>query len=58
MGEKVCLVFKGKTLLVVVNQLLNTKFADITQQCFALFPQVNLSINNLDLTEVEGDRIK
>ena len=32
MGGKVCFWCKGKTLLSVVNK----KFVDITQQCFAL----------------------
>ena len=32
-------LFKGKTLLGVVNKLLK-RFVDITQQCFALLPQV------------------
>ena len=37
MGGRVSLWFKGKT-----------KFVDITQQCFALLPQVNLPDNNLN----------
>ena len=37
MGSKVCLRCKGKTLLV-----------DITQQCFALLPQVNFPANDLN----------
>ena len=49
MGGKVCLRCKGKTLLGVVNKLLkNKKFVDITQQCFALLPQVNFPANNLN----------
>jgi hypothetical protein len=42
MGGKVCLRFKGKALLGVVNKLLKTK------QCFALLPQVNFPANNLN----------
>ena len=49
LGGKVCLRCKGKTLLGVVNKLLKTKkFVDITQQCFALLPQVNFPNNNLN----------
>ena len=44
MGGKVCLRLKGKTLLGVVTKLLKT----ITQQCFALLPQVNFPANNLN----------
>ena len=43
LGSPCC---KGKTLLGIVNKLL--KFVDITQQCFALLPQVNLPANNLN----------
>ena len=49
MGGKVCLMCKGKTLLVVVN---------IPQQCFALLPQVNFPTKNLNLTKGEGDGIE
>jgi hypothetical protein len=35
-------------LLGVVNKLENKKFVDITQQCFALLPQVNFPANNLN----------
>ena len=38
MGGKVCFRCKGKTLLGV----------DITQQCFAIIPQVNSPANNLN----------
>ena len=38
LSGKVCLRCKGKTLLGIVNKLLKT---NITQQCFALLPQVN-----------------
>jgi hypothetical protein len=49
MGGKVCLRCKGKTLLGVINKLLKTKkFIDITQQCFALLPQVTFTSNNLN----------
>ena len=49
MGVKVCLRFKGKTLLGIVSKLLKIKkFVDITQQCFALLPQVKFPTNNLD----------
>jgi hypothetical protein len=44
MGGKVCLRCKGKTLQGVENK----KFVDITQQCFALLPQVNYPANNLN----------
>jgi hypothetical protein len=48
-GGKVYLRCKGKTLLVVVNKLLKPKmFDDITQQCFALLPQVKVPANNLN----------
>jgi hypothetical protein len=43
LGGKVCLEWKGRTLLGVVNKLLKTKkFVDITQHCFALqtFPPI------------------
>ena len=43
MGGKVCLRCKGKTLLGV-----DKKFVDITQQCFASFPQINIPTNNLN----------
>ena len=36
----------------------NKKFADITQQCFALLHQVNFSTKNLSFTEGEDDGIK
>ena len=39
MGGKVC-----KELLGIVNK----KFVDITQQCFALLLQVNFTTNNLN----------
>ena len=39
---------KGKILLGVVNKLLKKKIVDITQQCFALLPQVNFPANNLN----------
>ena len=39
---------KGKKLLGIVNQLENKNFVDITKQCFALTPLVNLSNNNLN----------
>ena len=48
MGGKVCLRCIDKTLLDIVNKLLKTKFVDITQQCFTLFPQVNFPANNLN----------
>ena len=48
MGGKVCLRCKGKTLLGVVNKFLKKKFVDITQQCFALLPQVNFPTNTLN----------
>jgi hypothetical protein len=41
-------MYQGKTL-GIVNQLFKTKsFVDITQQCFALLPQVNFTTNNLN----------
>ena len=49
MGGKGCLRCKGKTLLGIVNTLLKTKKnVDITQQCFALFPQVNFPASSLN----------
>ena len=45
MGGKVCLKCKGKTLLGVFE---NKKFVDITQQGFALLPQVNFPANSLN----------
>ena len=45
MVGKVCSRCKGKTLLGVVHKLLKTK---ITQQSFALLPQVNFPANNLN----------
>ena len=53
MGAKVGLRCKGKTLLGDVNKLFvfknkTKKFVDITQQCFALLPQVNFLTNNLN----------
>ena len=48
MGGKVCLIRKGKTLLGVVNKLLNfQKFVDNAQQCFAFTPQANFPAHNL-----------
>ena len=44
MGGKICLRRKGKTLLNVFNKLV-----DITQQWFALLPQVNFPTNDLNL---------
>ena len=59
MGGKVCLRCKGKTLLGVVNKLLKTKkFFDITQQCFALLPQVNIPANKLNFHWRWWDRIQ
>ena len=49
MGRKVCLMCQGKTLLGIANKLFKTKsFVDITQQCFALLPQVKFPPNNLN----------
>ena len=49
MGGKYCLRCKSKTLLGVVSKLLKAKKnIDITQQCFALLPQVNYPANNLN----------
>ena len=36
----------------------NKKFVDITQQCFALLPQVDFPVNNLNFTEGEGIKFK
>ena len=41
MGGKVCLRCKGKILLGCQQTFENKKIVDITQQCFALLPQVN-----------------
>ena len=56
MGRNVCLSCKGKTLLGIVNKLLKTKQknVDITQQCFALLPQVNFPTNDLNEMKVIG----
>ena len=49
MGNKVCFRCKGKTLLGGCQQTFENKnFVDITQQCFALLPQVNFATNNLN----------
>ena len=41
------------------QNLENKKFVDITQQCFALLPQVKFPGDNLRIfTEGEGDKIK
>jgi len=46
-GRKVCLRCKCKTLLGIVNKLLKAKSL-LTQQCFALLPQVNFPANSLN----------
>ena len=51
MSGIVCLKSEGKTLLGVVNKLLKTKSLSITQQCFALLPQMNFPADNLNLHE-------
>ena len=48
MGRKVCLRCKGKTSLDIATKIWKKKFADITQQCFALLAQVNFLANNLN----------
>ena len=49
LGGKVCLKYKGKTLLGLVNKLFVFKsLFDITQQYFVLLPQVNLPANYLN----------
>ena len=49
MGGEVCLRYKGKTLLGVVNKLFCfQKFVDNTQQCFAFTPQANFPAHNLN----------
>ena len=45
MGGKVYLSWNGKPLLGFVNKLF---FVDITQQGFALLPQVNFPVNDLN----------
>ena len=46
---KVCLRCKGKNIAGHCQQTCeNKKFVDITQQCFAILPQVNFSANNLN----------
>ena len=49
-GGKVCLRRKGKTLLGVVNNHLNTelKFADIAKEWFAFTPQANFPAHNMN----------
>ena len=44
MGGEICLRCKGKSQKTFENK----KFDDITQQCFALLPQVNFPANNLN----------
>ena len=45
-GREKC---KGKSLLDLVNKLLNTKkFGDNAQQCFAFLPQANFPAHNLN----------
>ena len=47
MSGKVCLRAKGKTLLGsgrCQQTFGNKKFVDVTQQCFALLPQINFPI--------------
>ena len=59
MGGKVWLRFKGKTLLIHYQQTFeNKKFVDITQQCFALLPQVNSPTNNLNFYWKRWDQIQ
>jgi hypothetical protein len=50
MSGKVCLRCRGKTWLGLWCQqsFEKKKFVDITQQCFALLPQVNFPANNLN----------
>ena len=43
MGGKVCLRCKGKTCCQQTFE--NKKFVDITQQCFALLPQVEIDLS-------------
>ena len=45
MSRIVCMRCKGKTLLGDVNKLFVFKSLLITQQCFALLPQVNFPTN-------------
>ena len=47
MGRKVCLRWKGKTLLGVVNKLLFQKSFDNTHQYFAFTPQTTFPTHNL-----------
>ena len=42
--KNLCTAGKGENFKKVANK----KFVDITQQCFALFPQVNFPANNLN----------
>ena len=49
MGGKVCLRYKGKILLGVVNKLFFQKFVDNSQQCFAFTAQANFPANILNL---------
>ena len=46
-GGKVCLRYKGKTLLDK-QTFEDKKLVDIAQQCFAVIPQVNFPTNNLN----------
>ena len=52
MDGKVCLRCKGKRQNIAgrYQQTFEDKnFVDITQQCFALLPQINFPANNLNL---------
>ena len=50
MGGRYCLWYKGKTLLGIakIQAFENKKFVEITQHCFALLPQVNFDVNNVN----------
>jgi hypothetical protein len=49
MGRKVSLRCKGQNIAGQCQQAFeNKKFVDITQQCFALLPQVIFPANNLN----------
>ena len=49
MGRKVCLRCQRQNTAGRCQQTFeNKKYVDITQQCFALLPQVNFPANNLN----------
>ena len=54
-NNEILLLFKD---LAVQKFFWKKKFVDITQQCFALIPQVNFPANNLNFHWIKGDVIE